>query len=95
MARKTARKPRNRSQLTKAELQAYEARRADERKRVGAAQEGEAAAVAVATPRHGVEHSFELNRDDEFAIIRSDLMRLLVVMAIIVVLLVVATFALR
>lgn len=94
MAKKTARKQRNRSQLSRAEIQAYEARRADERKRVGASQDAEAAAVAVAA-RHQSEHSFQINRDDEFRIIRSDLNRLLVIMAIIAVLLVVATFALR
>lgn len=94
MAKKTARKQRNRSQLTRAELQAYEARRADERKRVGATHEGDAAAVAVA-PRQQFEHSFEMNRDDEFTVIRSDLIRLLIVMAIITVLLVVATVVLR
>ncbi len=95
MAKKTARKQRNRSQLTRAELQAYEARRADERKRVGASQDGDATAAVAVAPRQQFEHTYELSRDDEFTVIRSDLIRLLIVMAIITALLVVATFVLR
>jgi hypothetical protein len=79
--------------LSRAEIKAYEARRASEVSRIGAAPTGALepdAPTAVASRR-----SYVLNRAEEFAIIRSDLRRLLMILSLLVLLLVAATFVLR
>jgi hypothetical protein len=42
-----------------------------------------------------VEHSFTMSRDDEYTVIKADLIRLLMILAALVVVLVVLTFVLR
>ena len=90
---KSSRKPRTRKELSKAELKAYEARRADERNRIGTARADQAEVIAPVMP--SVEHSYALSRDEEFAVIKSDLMRLIVILAVIAVIMVVLTFVLN
>lgn len=85
---------RQRRQLSRAELKAYEARRAAERRRVSATGAGEADALAALHPEPA-ELTYALTRDEEFAVIRSDLMRLLVIVAILLVLLAGFTIVLR
>lgn len=88
-----SRKPRTRKELSRAELKAYEARRADERKRIGTSHTSESLTAApVIAP---VEHTYAISRDDEFTVIKADLVRLLIILAIIMVILVVLTFILR
>lgn len=87
-----SRKPRTRNELSRAELKAYEARRADERKRIGTERANETAVATVAAP---VEHTYAISRDDEFAVIKSDLLRLLVILVVILVILAVLTLILR
>jgi len=80
-------------QVSRAELKAYEARRAEEGHRVAAPQlsgEGTAAPSATATRR-----VYVLTRDEEYKIIRGDLRRLLLIVAILVLVLIVATLILR
>lgn len=93
MTSRSSRRPKTRKELSKADLKAYEARRADERKRIGSANtDTEPAATPVIVP---VERTFAISRDDEFAVIKADLMRLLVILGLIAVILVVLTFILR
>lgn len=91
MSNKSSRKPRSRKELSRADLKAYEARRADEQRRIGTAQAAQQAATVVVP----VEHSYALSRDEEFAVIKSDLIRLAIILAVIAVLLVVLTVVLR
>lgn len=83
---------RDRTKLSKAELKAYEARRAAERRRI-ATHTPSGDVVELDTPIT-VEHSYTLSRDEEFAVIRSDLKRLAVIVAILLVALVLATLLL-
>lgn len=92
MSGKSTRKPRSRRNLSKAELKAYESRRADERMRIGANTGGEADVAVLITP---TEHTFEITRDEEFAVIRADLKRLLIILAFIAVLMIALTIILR
>ena len=81
-------KTKSRQQISRAELKAYEARRAAEVRRVPVA--GSATVESAPTRR-----SYVLSRDEEYAIIRSDMRRLLTILAILVVVLVAATIVLR
>lgn len=88
-----SKRPRTRRELSRAELKAYEARRAAERRRIPSTPAAEAEpAKTVHVP---TEHSFAISRDAEFAIIRSDLQRLLIILAVLAVALVVITIILR
>jgi hypothetical protein len=90
---RSSRKPKTRKELSKADLKAYEARRADERKRIGSAHaQAEPAPTPVVAQ---VEHTYAISRNDEFAVIRADLMRLLVILGVIAVIMVVLTIVLR
>ena len=93
MTSRSSRKPKTRKELSKADLKAYEARRADERKRIGTAN---TVAEPTVTPviAH-VEHTYAISRDDEFAVIKADLMRLLVILGLIAVIMAVLTVVLR
>lgn len=79
-------------QLTRAELKAYEARRTVELNRGMAGAPGEVIATRPTTTSRRVQ---ALSRAEEYAIIRSDLRRLLWILAILTVALVVLTFFLR
>jgi hypothetical protein len=79
-------------QLTRAELKAYEARRAAEANRPTIATPSEAVAVR---PTQTSRRVHALSRAEEYAIIRSDLRRLLWILAVLTVTLVVLTFFLR
>lgn len=93
MTRKTSRKPKTRKELSRADLKAYEARRADEQKRIGSttthAEPSPAPVIAH------VEHTYAISRDDEFAVIKADLMRLMVILGIIAVIMAILTIVLR
>lgn len=89
-----ASKRRTRRELSKADLKAYESRRAAERKRVRD-ETTDAQVQAAARPAVSTQQSFELTRDEEFRVIRSDLIRLLYIMAILTVALGVLTVILR
>lgn len=83
---------RDRSKLSRAELKAYEARRAAERRRISThAATGE---VVEGPTTLSAEHSYTMSRDEEFAVIRSDLKRLGIIVAILVAMLVAATVVL-
>jgi hypothetical protein len=86
---------RQRRQLSRAELKAYEARRAAERRRISASTASADAEAAAILHSDQAELTYELTRDEEFAVIRSDLRRLLIIVAILVALLVVFTIILR
>ncbi len=79
-------------QLTRAQLKAYEARRTVELNRGILGVEGESTPVRQPTSVRRVQ---ALSRAEEYAIIRSDLMRLLWILAVLAVALVVLTFFLR
>lgn len=88
--------PRTKSQLNRAQLKAYEARRAEEvQQRVEATAEREsmagAATVAVKPSAVGRRRVYALSHEEEMAIIRSDLKRLLTILAILLVVLAIAT----
>lgn len=83
---------RDRSKLSRAELKAYEARRAAERRRI-AAHHASDEVVELGTSL-GVEHSYTMSRDEEFDVIRSDLKRLGIIVAILIVALIAATVVL-
>lgn len=86
-------RPRARKQLSKADLKAYESRRAAERKRISTVSPK---ALAPTDPAHvSVEHSFSMSRDDEYSVIKADLVRLLIIVAALLVALVVLTIILR
>jgi hypothetical protein len=90
---RSSRRPKTRKELSRAELKAYEARRADERKRIGT---GSVSNLEVGKPVSSqVEHSFAMNRDEEFTVIKADLYRLLIILAAISVLMIVLTILLR
>jgi hypothetical protein len=82
-----------RRQLSRAEIKAYEARRAAEVNRIGSAPTGALEPEApIGTP---MRRSYVMSRAEEFAIIRSDLRRLLIILSLLVALLIAATFVLR
>ncbi len=86
-------RPKARKQLSKADLKAYEARRAAERRRISTASPNP---LGPTEPAHiPVEHPFTMSRDDEYTVIKADLIRLLMILAALVVVLVVLTFVLR
>lgn len=79
-------------QLSRAQLKAYEARRAEEINRANVeAQEERLEAQRTIVPRRSVM----MNRAEEMAIIASDLRRLMVILAVLTVFLIAATFFLR
>jgi hypothetical protein len=86
-------KPRSR-QLTRAQLKAYEARRGIEMSQSTATTGAEAVAPRAATST-SVRRVQPLTRAEEYAIIRSDLRRLLWILAVLATVLVVLTFVLR
>lgn len=89
MSKPTKSRPR---QLTRAELKAYEARRTVEMNRGATGATSEPIAVRPGTTHRRVQ---ALSRAEEYAIIRSDLRRLLWILAVLTVTLVVLTFFLR
>ena len=82
-----------RKQLSKADLKAYESRRAAERHRI--ATPSPTPSVPTEPASLSIEHSFKMSRDQEYAVIKSDLNRLLIIMAILIVALIALTFVLR
>jgi hypothetical protein len=85
-------KSRSRTQLSRAAIKAYEARRAEEVNRVEPLDATATdAPIAVSSGRRG----FAISRIDEYATIRADLRRLGLILAFLTVLLVVATLFLR
>jgi hypothetical protein len=77
-------------QISKAELKAYQTRRAEEGQRIAVpSAQNEAVTSAV------VRHAYTMTRDEEYAVIRSDLRRLLIIVGILLAFLVVATVLLR
>ena len=86
-------KTKTRKRLSKADLKAYESRRAAERHRVALTTPNP---VAPADSAHvASEHSFAMTRDEEYRVIKSDLVRLIIILAILLAVLVVLTFILR
>lgn len=85
-------KPRSRTQLSRASIKAYEARRAEEVNRV---EHEDVVSVDGPVAVYPARRSFAMSRIEEMAIIRSDLRRLLLILAALAVILVVATFVLR
>lgn len=84
-------KPRGR-QLSRAQLKAYEARRAEEINRAAidvSVERPQASRIVV--PRRSVM----MSRSEEMMIIKSDLRRLLLILAVMAVFLVIATIILR
>lgn len=86
-------KPRTRKQLSKADLKAYESRRAAERRRIATASPNPLTPTEPA--KVSIEHSFALSRDEEYSVIKSDLTRLLMIVAVLFVALAVLTLVLR
>jgi hypothetical protein len=80
-------KSKSRPQFSRAELKAYEARRAEEVRRVPIGPAG-----AEGVP---VRRSYALTRDEEYAVIRADLRRLLLIVLVLFAILVVAMIVLR
>lgn len=89
MSKPTKSRPR---QLNRAQLKAYEARRTVELNRGGTGTSGD---VVTARPLNPTRRVQALSRREEYAIIRSDLRRLLWILAILLVTLVILTFFLR
>lgn len=89
MSKPTKSRPR---QLTRAQLKAYEARRSVEMNRGSAVAAND---VVTARPKTTVRRVQALSRAEEYAIIRSDLRRLLWILAVLTVILVVLTIFLR
>ncbi len=88
---KTTKSSKTSRQISRAELKAYEARRAEEGRRVDAPQlQGDAASTSAAPRR-----VYVLTRDEEYRIIRSDLRRLLIIVGILITVLVLATIFFR
>lgn len=79
-------------QLSRAQLKAYEARRAEEINRAPVEVQPERTqASRIVVPRRSVM----MSRSEEMMIIKSDLRRLLLILALLAVFLIVATFILR
>ena len=85
-------KSRSSRQVSRAELKAYEARRAEEARRISAPQVTTEGSATQAQPQRRV---YTLTRDEEYAIIRQDLRRLLMIVGVLVAVLVLATIFLR
>jgi hypothetical protein len=84
-------RPRTRAQTSRAAIKAYEARRAEEVHRADAMAE-----TADGSPQlRSARTSMSMTRMQEFTYIRSDLRRLLMILAVLTVLLIVATVILR
>jgi hypothetical protein len=79
-------------QLTRAQLKAYEARRTVEMDRGSAVAAND---VIATRPKSTVRRVQALSRAEEYAIIRSDLKRLLWILAVLAVVLIVLTIFLR
>lgn len=79
---------RQRTRLSKAEIKAYESRRAAERARI---MTGTAEGPAVEGPEV-LQHSYSMTRNDEFQVIKADLIRLLWIVGLLVIALIAATF---
>lgn len=89
-------KARQRPQLSKAEIKAYEARRAAESRRALVTTDVSAATAGGSTPAvRSTRRGYAMTRDEEYVIIRSDLRRLLFILAVLAVVLVVCTLLLR
>jgi hypothetical protein len=78
---------RQRNKLSRAEIKAYEARRAEERRRLALHE-------ADDEPEISGSMAYTISRDDEYAVIKSDLVRLGWIVGILLALLVVATILL-
>ncbi len=89
-------KSRTKTQLNRAQLKAYEARRAEEVARqlevdaIGDASPRPAAAAVASAPASR-RRIYALSHEEEMAIIRSDLKRLLTILAVLLVVLAIAT----
>lgn len=82
--------------LTRAELKAYESRRAAERQRIAARRdEVEIHVGPQLLSDDVVDTSYTMTRNDEFEVISADLKRLGMVVALLLILLVAATIFLR
>ncbi len=81
-------------QLTRAQLKAYEARRTLDLHR-GTSEAASTSEAVAARPASPVRRVQALSRAEEYAIIRSDLRRLLWILAVLAAVLVVLTFFLR
>ncbi|MEZ4520952.1 MAG: hypothetical protein R3A46_04800 [Thermomicrobiales bacterium] len=79
---------RRKSRLSRAEIKAYESRRAEERRRLALHQEKEVES------NKSDSTAYVMTRDDEFGVIKSDLLRLGWIVGILVVLLIAATLML-
>ena len=91
MSKPTKSRPR---QLTRAQLKAYEARRTLDLNR-GSAEAGRDVVTARPASPTSARRVQALSRAEEYAIIRSDLKRLLWILAVLMVVLVVLTIFLR
>lgn len=80
--------PKRRTRLSKAEIKAYESRRAAERQRLALNQE------EPSKPVRSESNAYAMTRDDEFGVIKSDLVRLGWIVGILTILLAVATLIL-
>lgn len=93
-------KSRSKTQLNRAQLKAYEARRAEEVERRAAedaadevvARPASVAVAGVSVPRRRI---YALSHEQEMAIIRADLKRLLTILAVLVVVLIIAAILLN
>lgn len=78
--------------MSRAEIKAYEARRAAEGRPISAAAvETNEAAALTSSPRR----TYVMTREEEYDIIRGDLKRLLLILAVLCVAMVVCTILLR
>lgn len=89
-------RPRTKTQLNRAQLKAYEARRAEEvQRQLESEAAGEIpvrrAALTVAAAPVPRRRIYALSQAEEMAIIRSDLKRLLMILAVLLVVLAIAT----
>ncbi|HUG14077.1 MAG TPA: hypothetical protein VMM78_03580 [Thermomicrobiales bacterium] len=84
-------KSRSRGQLSRAEIKAYEARRAAQRSQSPVS----AAHVSSTEGTTRARRARSLSREEEFAIIKADMKRLVVILAILLVILVAVTIVLR
>ncbi len=80
---------RQRTRLSRAEIKAYEARRAAERARISSSAPSDS---HEAESSEALQHSYSMTRDDEFLVIKSDLIRLLWIVGVLLVVLVAASF---
>ncbi len=79
----------SRRKRSKAEIKAYEARRAAERARVAhRTADNDAGEVVVTT----ADHTYVMSRDDEYAVVREDLIRLGIIVAVLLAVLIAMTF---